>query len=75
MILPENVKNPNKPQFILVDVKNTIKRMETEQSLYAQAIKLRRKYLLFDTADKIKLNQNLNFNVNLKDHNYGLILI
>ena len=46
-----------------------------EQSLYAQVIKFRRKDLPFDAEDKIKLNLNLNFKVNLQDHNYGLISI
>ena len=46
-----------------------------EQSLYAQVIKFRRKYLKFDAADKKKKEQNLNFKVNPEDHDYGLILI
>ena len=45
---------PNEPQFILHNVKNNIKRMATEQSLYAQVIKFRRKDLKFDAADKNK---------------------
>ena len=44
----------NEPQFILVDVKNNIKRMAMEQSLYAQVIKFRRKDLIFDAVDKNK---------------------
>ena len=45
---------PNEPQFISQDVKNNIKRMATEQSLYAQVIKFRRNDLKFDAADKNK---------------------
>ena len=45
---------PNVPKTILNDVKNKIKRMATEQSLYAQVIKFRRKDLIFDAADKNK---------------------
>ena len=41
-------KKPNEPQYILVDVKNNIKLMAMEQSLYAQVIKFRRKDLLFE---------------------------
>ena len=47
--------------------------MATEQSLYAQVVKLRRKDLQFFAADK-KKKQNLSFRVSLQDHNYGLIL-
>ena len=54
MILSENVKNSNEPQFISVDVENNIKRLEMEQGLYAQVVKLQRKDLLFDAADKNK---------------------
>ena len=36
---------PNEPQFISQDVKNNIKLMAMEQSLYAQVIKFRRKDL------------------------------
>ena len=74
MILSENVKK-NEPQYILVDVKNNIKRMAMEKSLYEQVINFWLKELQFDAADKIKLNQNLNFKFNPQDHNYGLILI
>ena len=42
---------PNEPQFITQDVKNNVKHMEMEQSLYAQVIKFRRKDLKFDAAD------------------------
>ena len=45
---------PKKPQNISSDVKNNIKRMATEKSLYAQVIMFRRKDLKFDTADKNK---------------------
>ena len=37
--------NSNEPRFISSDVKNNIKRMATEQILYAQVVKLRRKEL------------------------------
>ena len=43
---------PNKPQNISSDVKNNMKRMAMEQSLYAQVIMFRRKDLKFDAADK-----------------------
>ena len=45
---------PNVPQTISNDVKNNIKRMAMEQSLYAQVIMFRRKDLKFDAADKKK---------------------
>ena len=45
---------PNEPQTISIDVKNNIKRMAMEQSLYAQVIKFLRKELKFDAADKNK---------------------
>ena len=54
-------KNSNEPQFISVDVKNNIKRLVTEQGLYAQAVKLRRKDFLFDEADKNKIESKFNF--------------
>ena len=50
--------------------------MAMKQSLYVQVIKFRRKDSKFDAADKNKKrNQNLNFEVNTEDHDYGLILI
>ena len=52
-------KIPNVPQNISNDVKNTIKRMEMEQSLYAQVIMFRRKELKFDAADKNKNKSKL----------------
>ena len=67
--------NSNEPQFISGDIKNNIKRIAMEQSLYAQVVKLQQKDLLFVVADKNNLNQNLSFMVNLQDHNYVLILI
>ena len=39
--------NSNKSHDIPRDVKNNIKRMATEQGLYAQVFKLRRKDLIF----------------------------
>ena len=43
---------PNEPHFISQDVKNNIKRMAMEQSLYAQVIKFWRNDLKFYAADK-----------------------
>ena len=51
----------NEPQNISSDVKNNIKRMSMEQSLYAQVIKFRRKYLKFDAADKNKNESKFKF--------------
>ena len=65
--------NSNEPRFISGDVKNNIKLMAMEQSLYAQLFKLWRKYLQFVAAYKIKVMLNLSFRVNMKYHNYGLI--
>ena len=45
---------PNKPQTISNDVKNNIKLMAMEQSVYAQVIKFWRKDLIFDAVDKNK---------------------
>ena len=45
-------QSPNEPQNISSDVKNNIKRMAMEQSLYAQVIMFWRKDLKFDAADK-----------------------
>ena len=45
---------PNEPQTILGVVKNNIKHMAMEQSLYAQVIKFWRKDLKSDAADKNK---------------------
>ena len=67
--------NSNESQFISGDIKNNIKRMEMEQSLYAQVVNFWREDFQFVAADKIKLNLNLSFRVNLQDHNYGLISI
>ena len=52
---------PNEPQNISGDVKINIKRMEMEQSLYAQVIKFRGKDLLFDAADKNKNESKFKF--------------
>ena len=52
---------PNEPQFISQDVKNKIKRMAMEQSLYAQVIKFRRNDLKFDAADKNKNTSKFKF--------------
>ena len=62
MILSENVKkNPNDPQYILVDVKNNIKLMAMEQSVYAQIINFCHDNLLFDTANKNKTESKFKF--------------
>ena len=46
--------NSNEAQFILAEVKNNIKRMAMEQSLYSQVIRIRLKYLKFVATDKNK---------------------
>ena len=51
----------NHTQFILVDVKNNIKRMAMGKSLYAQVVKLWRKDFLFDAADKNKTELKFKF--------------
>ena len=43
--------NSNEAQFIPREVKNNIKRMEMEQSLYSQVIRIRRKDLKFVAID------------------------
>ena len=69
------LKNSNVALDIPREVKNKIKRMAMEQSLYAQVVKLRRKDLKFFATDRqTKMKLNLSFKVNLQDHNYGLIL-
>ena len=52
---------PNVPQSISVVVKNNIKRMAMEQSLYAHVINFRRKDLLFYAADKNKNESTFKF--------------
>ena len=52
---------PNEPHFISRDVKNNIKRMAMEQSLYAQVIKFWRKGFKFDAADKNKNSSKFKF--------------
>ena len=52
---------PNGPQTISSDVKNNIKRMEMEQSLYAQVIMFRRKDLILDAKDKNKNESKFKF--------------
>ena len=62
MVLSENVKkNPNEPRFISSDVKNNIKRMAMEQSLYAQVVKIWLKELLFIAAHKNKTEGKFKF--------------
>ena len=51
----------NQPRFISSDVKNNMKLMSMEQSLYAQFVKLRRKDLLFVAADKNKSEAKFKF--------------
>ena len=51
----------NEPQNISSDVKNNIKRMAMEQSLYTQVIMFRRKDLKFDAADKNKNESKFKF--------------
>ena len=53
--------NSNEPRFISGDIKNNIKRMAMEQSLYAQVVKLRRKELLFVAAHKDKTEAKFKF--------------
>ena len=53
--------NSNDPQFISSGVKNNIKQMAMEQSLYAQVVKLRRKDLQFVAADKNKSEAKFKF--------------
>ena len=52
---------PNEQQTISGVVKNNIKRMTMEKSLYAQVIKFWRKDLLFDAADKNKNESKFKF--------------
>ena len=54
-------QSPNVPHTISNDVKNNIKSMATEQSLYAQVIKFWRKDLKFDAADKNKNESKFKF--------------
>ena len=53
--------NTNEPMTISNDVKNNIKRMAMEKSLYAQVIKLRHKDLKFDAEDKDKNSSKFKF--------------
>ena len=52
---------PYEPQTILGEVKNNIKLMAMEQSLYSQVIKFRRKELKFDAADENKNESKFKF--------------
>ena len=65
-IFPENFiryckNNSNEALDIPRDVKNNIKRMAMEQSLYAQVVKLRRKDLKFVATDKNKNEAKFKF--------------
>ena len=53
--------NANVAQFIALEMKNNIKRMETEQGLYAQVIMLRQKYLKFVATEKRKNEAKFKF--------------
>ena len=53
--------NSNEPRFISGDIKNDIKRMEMEQSLYSQVVKPLRKDLQFVAADKNKNEDKFKF--------------
>ena len=53
--------NSNEPQFISSDVKNNIKLMTMEQSLYAQVVKLCLKDLKFVSTDKNKNEAKFKF--------------
>ena len=66
--------NPNKAQFISVDVKNNIKRMSTEQSVYSQVNRLRREDLKFVATYKNKNKAKLKFQGQSARSNDGLIL-
>ena len=65
---------PNVPQTISKDVKNIIKRMAMEKSLYAQVIMFRRKDLKFDAADKNKNESRFKFQgqSGRSNHNFDL---
>ena len=52
---------PNESQNISSDVKNNIKRMAMEQSLYAQVIMFWKKALKFDAADENKNESKFKF--------------
>ena len=54
-------KNSNEPRNIPRDVKNNIKQMATDKSLYAQVVKLWRKGLQFVAADKNKTEAKFKF--------------
>ena len=59
--LSENVKKLKRTTISIICVKNNIKRLAMEQGLYAQVVKLRRKDLLFDAADKNKTESKFKF--------------
>ena len=52
MIFEKCKNNENEAQFVPLEVNNNINLMATEQGLYAQLVKLRRKYLKFIAANK-----------------------
>ena len=51
----------NEAQFIPLEMKNSIKRMATEQGLYAQVIMLHRKYLNIFATDNNKNEATFKF--------------
>ena len=53
--------NENEAQDIPLDVKNNIKRMDTEQGLYAQVVKLHQNDLKFIAANKNKNEAKFKF--------------
>ena len=59
--IKERKDNSNESHDIPRKVKNNIKRMATEQGLYAKLIMLRRKDLKFVVTDKIKNEANFKF--------------
>ena len=53
--------NTNKAQFLPIEVQNNIKRMETEQGLYAQVVKIRRKDLKYTAYNTNKNEAKFKF--------------
>ena len=53
--------NENEAQFIQLQIKNNIKRMEMEQGLYAKVVKLRQKDLKFIAANRNKNEAKFKF--------------
>ena len=53
--------NPNEAQFLPLEVKNSIKRMATEQGLYAQVVMIFQKYFKTTDANKDKIEAKFKF--------------